>query len=105
MGIYNGFMFTINSHCYKAADIGTGNELYFKIVDGDIEHVLKYKTIKKYFQFSFCKTLHGVQGKSLEKIMYAPEDIQFITNEAAYTFISRIKQNVDCTNKIKYELL
>ena len=105
LGIYNGFMFTINSHCYKAADIGTGNELYFKIVDGDIEHVLKYKTIKKYFQFSFCKTLHGVQGKSLEKIMYAPEDIQFITNEAAYTFISRIKQNVDCTNKIKYELL
>lgn len=103
-GIYNGFSFMIESYTFKDEG-GKTKELYFKIVDGDVEHKLKYTTIKKYFEYSYCKTLHGVQGKSLEKIKFVEEDIKMINNERAYTFISRIKEEVDCENKIVYELL
>ena len=66
---------------------------------------MQYETIRRYFDYAYCRTLYSIQGKSIEKIKFCKEDLKMIDNEEAYTFISRFKEPVDTTNKIKYELI
>ena len=65
---------------------------------------MKYETVKRYFDYAYCRTLYSIQGKSIEKIKFCKEDIKMLNNEQVYTFISRFKEPVDITNKIQYQL-
>ena len=94
MHIWNKFTFKIKEN--------RGNKII--ITDGLLEYNLEYQTIKRYFDYAYCRTLYSIQGKSIEKIKFCKEDIKMLGNEEAYTFISRFKEKVDTTNKIKYEL-
>lgn len=95
LGIYNKFSFTIKKNNGKKIIIN----------DGIKDYNLDYETIKNYFDYAYCRTLHSIQGKSIEKIKFCKEDIRFLSNNQAYTFISRLKENIDVTNKIKYKLI
>tara|TARA_R110001592_G_scaffold1469_2_gene8786 strand:+ start:4104 stop:7376 length:3273 start_codon:yes stop_codon:yes gene_type:complete len=94
-GIYNKFTFKIKEN--------KGDTII--ITDGLSEYNLKYETIKRYFDYAYCRTLYSIQGKSIELIKFCKEDIKMLSNEEAYTFISRFKEKVDTTNKIKYKLI
>ena len=47
----------------------------------------------KYFEYGYARTLHSVQGESLNSFYYPDEDLIpfFIDNRTAYTLISRLK--------------
>ena len=53
--------------------------------------ILKDEEIRKNFNVAYCRTLYSLQGKSLFSMCYAMEDMKFINNRSAYTFISRLK--------------
>jgi uncharacterized HAD superfamily protein len=77
-GIYNGFVYTVKSVCDAMIEIDDG--LFIKAID-----------INEYFKFAYAQTLHSIQGQSIEKIYYAPEDYIYLDGRTAYTIISRIK--------------
>jgi hypothetical protein len=52
---------------------------------------IKAIDINEYFKFAYAQTLHSIQGQSIEKIYYAPEDYIYLDGRTAYTIISRIK--------------
>ena len=95
MKIYNKFTFKIKEN--------KGDKIV--ISDGVLNYNMQYETIRRYFDYAYCRTLYSIQGKSIEKIKFCKEDLKLLDNEEAYTFISRFKEPVDTTNKIKYELI
>lgn len=103
MYIFNKFTFKIKENKSAAVPGGKGNKI--TISDGIKEYNMEYETIKRYFDYCYCRTLYSVQGKSIEKIKFCKEDIRMLNNEKVYTFISRFKEKVNTTNKIKYELI
>ena len=90
-----------NKFCFKIKE-NRGNKII--ITDDISEYNLEYETIKKYFDYAYCRTLYSIQGKSIEKIKFCKEDIRMLGNEGVYTFISRFKEQVNMTNKIEYQL-
>lgn len=81
-GIFNKFMYTI------------------KNIDSDsvtLDDTLNEITIKKYelykhFSFGYARTIYSIQGESIPKYYYAPEDKIFLSDgRVAYTVISRKK--------------
>jgi ATP-dependent exoDNAse (exonuclease V) alpha subunit len=51
------------------------------------------KTLSKHFDYSYVRTLHSVQCKSIEKMYIIPDDIKYFLNgHLAYTLISRLKE-------------
>lgn len=86
--IFNNFTFIVKEH--HGADI--------IITDGVENYNIPIKDFNKYFEYAYCKTLHSVQGKSLESLHYAIEDIHYLDGTALYTLISRLKQEKPKTN-------
>ena len=107
LGVYNRFTFTVIENNPNTTKIRISD----KPDDPDCNGInMELETIQRYFDYEFCRTLYGVQGKSIRKIKFCDEDYQYflkttmLSNEEAYTFISRLKEDVDMSNKIKYKL-
>jgi len=111
MGIYNKRLLTIKGTIMKISVEDslkklTTKKLHFVVGDNiGTDYKLQYTTIKKYFDYAYCRTLHSIQGKSIEKIKFCEEDLPLLDNTKAYTFISRKKQIVKNKNKKDYKLI
>lgn len=78
--IYNNFSFVVRK---------VDNEyVYF-----DNNYKVNLDLFEKNFEYAYCRTLHSVQGTTLESFHYCLEDIKFLDGRALYTLISRLKQN------------
>tara|TARA_R110002012_G_scaffold42185_2_gene114928 strand:+ start:120 stop:3233 length:3114 start_codon:yes stop_codon:yes gene_type:complete len=84
MNIYNNFIFTVKD--YNNEDI--------IINDGIENYNIPIKDFNKLFDYAYCRTLHSVQGQSLDSLHYAIEDIDYLNGTALYTLISRLKQEI-----------
>jgi len=93
--IYNKFVYTIKD---KVGD-------FFEIDSGTSTHKVSYKSITSYFDYTYCRTLYSIQGKSIEKINFIDNYHWISDNQRAYTFISRKKEKVDTSNKKEYKLI
>lgn len=61
----------------------------------EIEDItIPIEDFNKYFEAGYCRTLYGIQGQSVKSFYYCIEDIDFIKNNALYTLISRLKQDL-----------
>jgi hypothetical protein len=75
--IYNGFVYTVKNVCDDMVKID--DDLFIRAID-----------INQHFQYAYAQTLHSIQGQSIEKIYYAPEDYKFLDGRTTYTIISRM---------------
>lgn len=96
--IYNKFVYKITKKYEFEGSI------MFEIDSGTSSHKVPYASIERYFDYTFCRTLYSIQGKSIEKINFIDKYHWINDNQRAYTFISRKKEKVDLTNKKEYKL-
>ena len=83
-GMYNKFM-------YEVIDNSGGN---IKLDNGEWipkQTCLKTEGNKTWLSFGYARTLHSYQGESVEDLHYPIEEIDYLTDRAFYTLISRIK--------------
>lgn len=76
--VYNNFVLTVIDNDNEGVKLSNG-------------YVFSEEEIEKNFKYAYAKTIYGVQGSSIPKIYYAPEDYKFLNGRSAYTVISRIK--------------
>ena len=76
------------------------NKMCFTVISNDNltftldNGIVLPKILSKYFDYAYVRTLHSVQGKSIEKMFIIPDDIKyFLKGHLAYTLISRLKEN------------
>ena len=108
LGIYNKFSFKTKGKVWKHPDKEKKEDPYLNIViENKIgkEYCLRYETLRKYFEYAYCRTAYSVQGKTIPKIKFCEEDINFLSNETAYTIISRKYEEKDNSNIEPYQLL
>jgi hypothetical protein len=84
MNIYNKFVFTVIEEMENKVKLD--NDL---IIDKDIMD--KKDNGKEYFTLAYARTLHSVQGESLESLYFPDDDMDYISNRFTYTLISRLK--------------
>ena len=82
IGLFNNLDCVVKS-CDGVSVVLNDDEQDYKI---NIEHL-------KHFEYGYARTLHSVQGESLNSYYYPEEDLIpfFINNRTAYTLISRLK--------------
>lgn len=89
IGLYNNFDCVVQSNCGKIVSLYDG-ETIFKI---PIEDFLSKSNGSYLFDYGYARTLHSVQGESLNSFYYPEEDLiwSWINGRMAYTLISRLK--------------
>ena len=83
--------------------LGMYNKFIYEVVDEDDERILldndewidKEKCLKKegnktWLSFAYARTLHSYQGESVKDLHYPVEEIDYLTDRAFYTLISRL---------------
>ena len=79
--IFNNFCFVVKKVVDDIIYFECGTQLPLKIFNR-----------KKYFDYAYARTLHSVQGSTINSFYFCLEDIKYIDNRALYTLISRLKQ-------------
>jgi len=78
---YNNFSYTIKK----------SNDNFVFLYDGIKEYKIKKEFVKLHFKFNYARTLHSVQGQTLESFHFPQEDSIFLNGKSTYTIISRLK--------------
>lgn len=79
--IFNNFTFTVKNVIDDMVELDNGQ-------------LINAIDINQYFDYAYCQTIYSIQGESINKIYYTPEDYQYLDGRTAYTVISRI-QNIN----------
>ncbi|MBS3925934.1 MAG: AAA family ATPase [Nitrosarchaeum sp.] len=78
--IYNNFYYTITDKDSEFIEIYDGMD-YYNIEPKDLSH----------FDSGYARTIHNIQGESVESFYFAPEDYKHLDGTMTYTIISRLK--------------
>ena len=96
--ICNNKLFTVKDYNTEEVIITDSNNKEFKIPTKKFNKKVWNKNTEAYdynnFDYAYCRTLHSVQGKSLNSFHFAIEDIDHLDGTALYTLISRLKQEI-----------
>tara|TARA_R100000388_G_scaffold93132_1_gene77193 strand:+ start:1846 stop:4755 length:2910 start_codon:yes stop_codon:yes gene_type:complete len=84
LGMYNKFIYEVKEVKDESIIFDDGTEILKK-------DCLKKEGKKDYLSFGYARTLHSYQGESIKDLYYPIEEIDFLTDRAFYTLISRIK--------------
>lgn len=79
-GIFNKFMYTVKNIDSDGVTI-----------DDTIKEItIKKRDLYKHFSYGYARTIYSIQGESIPRYYYAPEDNAFLADgRVAYTIISR----------------
>ena len=89
LNIYNNF-------CYEV--INNGKTI---ILNNGVDKIELEPKFLKYFDYSYARTTHSVQGQTLKSFHYCIEDIKFLGGRGLYTLISRLKHEKPVIKKVE----
>ena len=86
--IYNKFIFTVIEDLGDKVKLDNNLIIDKKIMDKKDTHG------KEYFTLAYARTLHSVQGETLDDLYFPDEDLYLVDNRFTYTLLSRLKGDI-----------